>query len=272
MVVKLIDQRRSEREAWHAVLNDFVGANQAVMLARLRLSAHRSALTYQEQLAEFMRARVELRRIRATGMVMKDPRLAERITSMLQYLDELGREYEKGYLKVARQQRLDELWLTDKMKAASDGIDAPVLPDELANPTRAWRLLHDPARFPRLAALLDQHAFQIDAFHVNYEFAKEYLEVHAGFGDRSALTLAESARKLSERAEQFVLLHSDLPAEIVTRMRNELDLVTRARNSGDGHAIDDATVRLNTTTVAAINAVYVARESVTAAPPSSGDG
>ena len=46
LVMRPIDQRRSEREAWHAVLHDLVAANQKVEMARLRLLAHRSAKTY----------------------------------------------------------------------------------------------------------------------------------------------------------------------------------------------------------------------------------
>jgi hypothetical protein len=45
LVVRQIDQRRSEREAWHAVLHDLVAANQKVEMVRLRLLAHRSAKT-----------------------------------------------------------------------------------------------------------------------------------------------------------------------------------------------------------------------------------
>jgi hypothetical protein len=37
MVVKQIDQRRSERQAWHDILNDLVAANQKLALARVRL-------------------------------------------------------------------------------------------------------------------------------------------------------------------------------------------------------------------------------------------
>jgi hypothetical protein len=33
MVVKQIDQRRSERQAWHDILNDLVAANQKLILA-----------------------------------------------------------------------------------------------------------------------------------------------------------------------------------------------------------------------------------------------
>jgi hypothetical protein len=54
MVVKQIDQRRSERQAWHEILNDLIAANQKLILARVRLQAHKSAKTYQEQLAEVM--------------------------------------------------------------------------------------------------------------------------------------------------------------------------------------------------------------------------
>jgi chromate transport protein ChrA len=48
MVVKQIDQRRSERQAWHGVLNDLVAANQKFVLAWVRLQAHRSARTPPE--------------------------------------------------------------------------------------------------------------------------------------------------------------------------------------------------------------------------------
>jgi hypothetical protein len=74
MVVKQIDQRRSERQAWHEILNDLVAANQKLVLARVRLQAHQSAKTYQEQLAEVMAARVEVRRIGALDIVNRDRR------------------------------------------------------------------------------------------------------------------------------------------------------------------------------------------------------
>src|SRR6266852_984856 len=117
--VKQIDQRRSEREAWHAVLKDLVAASQTVLVARLRLRAQQSALTYQEQLAELSRVRVELRGIEATGLVIGEKSLQEDISKMRRYLEALGSEYEAGYLRVARQQRLDELWLAERMKAAN---------------------------------------------------------------------------------------------------------------------------------------------------------
>jgi hypothetical protein len=143
MVVKQIDQRRRERQAWHDILNNLVAANQKLILARVRLQAHRSAKTYQEQLAEVMAARVEVRRIGALDTVNRDRSLSDQITAMRQYLDDLGQEYAAGYLDVARQQRLDEVWLTSQMNAANGGGggSAPELPDRLAGPTRdPWSL------------------------------------------------------------------------------------------------------------------------------------
>jgi len=148
IVVKQIDQRRSERQAWQDILNDLVGANQKVILARVRLQAHQSAKTYQEQLAEVMAVRVEVRRIGALDIVNRDDTLSGQITAMREYLDALGREYAAGYLRVARQQRLDEAWLTKQVNEAKDGESAPLLPDQLAGPTLAWCLLKDASQFP----------------------------------------------------------------------------------------------------------------------------
>jgi hypothetical protein len=142
------------------VLHDLVGANHRVEMARVRLAAHRSGKTYQEQLAEVMDARVDLLRICAMHIVVEDPRLLKHPEAMREYLDAMGGEYQTGYQCVARQQRLDELWLIDQMEGASV---PPSLPELLAEPTKAWRQLEDPARFPRLAALLDD-AFLIDRF------------------------------------------------------------------------------------------------------------
>lgn len=255
VVVKQIDERRSEREAWHTVLNDLVAANQTVTLARLRLEAHQSAKTYQEQLAELMRARVELRRICAIGIVIGGPPLRDHVDAMQWYLDALGFEYEKGYLRVARQQRLDELWLDDQMKAAnSDG--APELPDALAVPTEAWRLLKDPNRFPRLAALLDGDAYAIDTFRRNYKRAKACLEERAGFGRRSADDAVESAGRFSKRAMEFVTGHADLPDEARDCVATAVDKVERACQTKDPVAIEKATAELVKAAAHAIKAVY----------------
>jgi hypothetical protein len=222
MVVKQIDQRRGERQAWHEILNDLVAANQKLILARVRLQAHQSAKTYQEQLAEVMAARVEVRRIGALDIVNRDTSLGEQITRMREYLDALGQEYAAGYLRASRQQRLDEVWLTSQMNAANDPGGAPELPDRLGGPARAWLLLKDASQFPRLAALLDEGAFPIDTFRTNYKLAKERLETHAGFGDPPITSRVYRGLKLANRAEDFANSHAERLAEedLGTRITN----------------------------------------------------
>jgi hypothetical protein len=261
MIVRQIDQRRAERGAWHGVLNDLVAASQTVAMVRLRLAAHRSALTYQQQLAELVGARLELRRISAIDIVIEDRVLREQVNAMRSYLEALGQEYETGYLRVARQQRLDELWLTDQMKAANDGTGAPDLPEPLAEPTTAWLLLTDKARFPGLAALLDHRAFAIDTFRTSYKLAKGRLEMHAGYGDRSTDAWTYLARRLAERATQFIALHKDdMPPKVRDSVEEAARKVEDACQGRDAGAIEEATVGLCKATPDAVRAIYPSRE------------
>jgi len=256
MVVKQIDQRRSERQAWHGILNDLVAANQKVVLARVRLQAHRSARTYQEQLAEVMSARVEVRRIGAIDIVNRDGSLPERITAMREYLDALGQEYAAGYLRAARQQRLDEAWLTDQMKAANDGKGPPELPEWLAEPTTAWLMLTDPSKFPRLGALMDDDAFPIDTFRTNYKLAKERLEMHAGFGDPPVESRAYRAGRLATRATTFANLHVKRLGHLMGPVEASARQVEEACRCRDPAEIQNATVELSRLTAQAVARVY----------------
>ncbi len=253
VVVRQIDQRRSERETWHTVRDDLVAANQIVMLARMRLVAHQSARIYQDQLGEFMRARAELRRISALGIVVADRDLHRHIRAMRDYLDALGEEYEAGYLRVERQQRLDELWLTDQMQAANDGTLNPMLPKRLAEPTEAWRQLSDPERFPQLARLLRKDVFLIDAFRSNYKLAKRRLEELAGFEFRPLSDSVHSADKLSKRTKELMSGHPELPADVSEPMVLGLETIDRG-------AIDNVIDELNRVTLEAINTIYAASE------------
>jgi hypothetical protein len=266
MVVKLIDQRRSERDAWHAVLDELVTANQIVLLARSRLGAHRTAKTYQEQSSELMRARVILRQLRAIGIVSDDPPLQAHITAMAEYLDAFGWEYEKGYLRVARQQRLDELWLDAKLKETNEreAGGTPRLPAPLELPTEAWRLLADASRFPRLAALLDTDVWSIDRFRGSYKLAKGRLEAHAGVSPPAAETWIGWGRKLSNRTTTFLRKHGQLPPDVQTppmgsvlkeldRAREQLD---RACKSADTRAVETAVAKVYQAASSAISVVY----------------
>lgn len=256
MVVKQIDQRRSERQAWHDILNDLVAANQKLVLARVRLQAHRSARTYQEELAEVMAARVEVRRVGAIDIVNRDASLNGWITAMREYLDALGHEFAAGYLHAARQQRLDEVWLDEKMRAANQGSGAPELPGWLAAPSTAWRMLTDASRFPRLGALLDDGAFPIDTFRTNYKFAKERLEMHAGFGNPSTESRKYRARKLAHRARKFASMHAKPLTELSKLVEDSVRRLEEARVADDPGAIQKATVELGKLTAQAVSAVY----------------
>jgi hypothetical protein len=90
LVVKEIDERRSERQAWQAILNDLSAVNHTVAMVRLYLAAERSVLTYQAQLTEIVRARLELRRISVTGLVVVGPQLRDHINAMREYLEGAG--------------------------------------------------------------------------------------------------------------------------------------------------------------------------------------
>jgi hypothetical protein len=190
----------------------------------------------------------------AAGIVIGDPELHHRISAMKDYLDALGREYKARYLPVGRQQRLDELWLSDRMKAANTGEGTPALPELLEQPTEAWRQLENRARFPRLARLLRQDVFRIDVFRASYKLAKGHLEMHSGFRDRPIEAAIPSADKLLERTSEFMSSHRDIPAELRTRISDRAHELEQARSQKDRAAIDAATLRLNDVTAEAVNA------------------
>ena len=163
-----------------------------------------------------------------------------------------------GHLRVARQQRLDEVWLTEQMKAANHGAGAPKLPPELECPTRAWKLLTDESEFPQLVALLDDGAFKIDAFRTNYKLAKGDLERKAGFEARSTEALVEAAQKLSCRSEKFRDVHRGaLSDDIVKCIEDMVGEVQKAcNNKGRPSEIEKAIDGLGKAVACAIRAVY----------------
>jgi hypothetical protein len=261
MVVKQIDERRSQQQRWYGVLNDLGAANHTIAMLRLYLAAEQSALTYMEQLAELVRVRQELRRICAIDIVMKDEVLPKHIKAMQKYLEAVGQECEGVYLRVARQQRLDEVWLTDQMKAASveavrESADAPVLPDGLDHATTAWCML---ARLPKVAALLEYHAFQLSAFCIHYELAKWHLEELAGFRGGSTDASAYWARELPGLAMEFLEQHK-LADDVRTPIKEAACMVRKACAGTDPSAIQEATVKLCEATADAINVIYSSPE------------
>ena len=214
-----------------------------------------------------MAARLEVHRIGALDIVNSDRSLSGQITAIRKYLDDLGQEYAEGYLDVARQQHLDEVWLTSQMDAANDGSSggAPELPDRLAGPTRAWLVLNDASQFPRLAALLDEVAFLIDTFRTNYKLAKECLEMHAGFGDPLVDSQQFRADKLAERARTFAGSHKERLGDLREQVGYWADRLDDAHKASDPHAIRVATAELGKKTAEAVDRVYPGRQSGRAA-------
>jgi hypothetical protein len=154
------------------------------------------------------------------------------------------------------------------MNAAKDSADAPVLPEALARPPTAWRLLMRPPRFPRLARLLDSEIFSIDAFRANYKVAKGTLESHAGSRGRTRTDARESACKLSRRTKAFLEKHGGIPDEIKAAVSARLEAIDSecARARPDPDAITAATIALNDETAAAIDTIFVATEDPSAPP------
>jgi hypothetical protein len=102
-VVRLVEAARTEREKWAERLHDLMAARDTVSIARLLLSAHATAKTYREQVGELIQVRALLRRLRTEPEMAQDRDLSAAFDAMLNYLDQLGREYEVSYLSVARQ-------------------------------------------------------------------------------------------------------------------------------------------------------------------------
>lgn len=238
-------------------MHDLVTVNQMVVMVRFRLNANRSALAYQEQLAELVRARLELKRISGIDLVIGEQPLREHINDMQTYVELLGKECATGYLRVARQQRLDELWLIEQMKAVNNGRRTPVLPSRLAEPAESWCLLMDRKQYPRLGALLDSEAFEIDAFRINYKLAKRRIATHAGFGDRSTRPWTYLARKLVRRTKDFLERHAGgLTDDVKDGVTGAVRDVEEACGYNDRRRIEEATVGLCKATAVAIRAVY----------------
>jgi len=96
--IKQRDERRAPRSAWEARLNTVIVANHSVVMVRLMLRAHKSARAYRDQMAELIRVRAELRTLQADGTVLMFAELHAAIKAMRRYLDDVGQEYEAGYL------------------------------------------------------------------------------------------------------------------------------------------------------------------------------
>jgi hypothetical protein len=190
--LKAVDGARDDRAAWRDMLRDIVEVDQTLEVARQLIAAHKTAKTYSEQYVRILAARLILRRVWFDPLVANDSTrkgeaasIRDHLDHMKGYVDALGAEYERSYLPVARQQRIDEEYLKLRTTelAARTG-PPPALDDPVYQPTSAWAMLRDTARFPLLEALLDETRFESSAFLTAYTALKPMLEQRAGIQQR----------------------------------------------------------------------------------------
>ena len=139
------------------------------------------------------------------------------LDGMKDYVDKLGDEYEKSYLRVARQQRIDEEYLKRRVgdlasrredsqnnpgqqsDSTEDGGSAPLADlvgglayrqcepdrsDPVYLPTLAWKMLQNPEEFARLVAFLDTCDYEKSDFVQGFAGLKPMLEKRAGIKKR----------------------------------------------------------------------------------------
>ncbi|MFI0242047.1 hypothetical protein [Streptomyces sp. NPDC016845] len=145
-VLRQADITRNEREAWAHLLRELITAQDKVQLAIRLLSAHATAKTYFEQIRQLSEVREVLRRITSSPQVHEDAALRGALARMREDLTLLVREYEVHHLPLARQQRLDEEYLTQRLKSLvrTGSQLSPSIPHSLTEPLPAWQMLNDP--------------------------------------------------------------------------------------------------------------------------------
>ena len=108
--------QRAERVRWiRAVLDDLKTVYDVVARARTLILAHRSALTYGNEMRNLIDARVKLKNVRraveSTPRALHDDRAGTIRTSvgtMDDYLDWLGEEFEQQYREISEAQTIYE--------------------------------------------------------------------------------------------------------------------------------------------------------------------
>ncbi|MGQ4383292.1 VOC family protein [Streptomyces sp. SAS_270] len=222
------DLARAQREAWAELLQDLITAHDKVQLAVRMLSAHATAKTYSDQVQHVSEVREVLRRIMSSPQVHEDMSLRVALGRMRKDLKYLVKEYEGNYLPVARQQRLDEEYLTYKLKTLiQGGADiSPLIPDSLTRPLPAWQKLNNSSEFPRLNAFLN--GYKASDFRRAYETAKPILERNAGIRRRPKSGNLEDSSLDDKKVLARARLTIRLPAQDLVRAQRfyskQLDL------------------------------------------------
>lgn len=206
VVVRQYELVRARRDAWAEMLHELIGAHDETQMAVRLLEAHATAKTYAEQITVLTNTRGTLRRLSSAPEVQREETLHHALLTMREYLKKVITEYQAKYLAVARQQRLDEVVLTQRLKrlAESEATAFPQVPIELTEPLPAGLALQDARRFPRLNEF--RTGFQASEFRTAYEVATPIMQRNAGVragvdpapsptGPRTASHEPETARR-----------------------------------------------------------------------------
>jgi hypothetical protein len=190
-VLRQVEVTKARRDAWTQMLQDLVVAQDAIEGACLRLTSNANGESYAELIERCREMRSMLRRVIALPEVSDSENdLRRQAQRMRHYLKPLIQEYEKHYLRIARQSLLDDKALLaqlDELAKDPTSNAAPTLPTELLRPSGVGEIVMEPAEFPALAACLQDfepregeftQASEIDRA---YESVKTSLRSNAGF-------------------------------------------------------------------------------------------
>jgi hypothetical protein len=193
LVIKLAEQARSERSSWSDHLKTIVEVDETLEVARRLIIAHKTAKTYSEQYSEVVAAKLKLRQVSLAPLVANDHNsesLGRKLSRMMVWMDQLSKEYEDNYLRMGRQQRIDEAYLTARQKeiqqvsahvADQQGQACGDENNDFYKPTCSWMMLQE---LPRLREFLDGSAFNNSVFFTNFKEVKPMLEHRAGIPER----------------------------------------------------------------------------------------
>ncbi|MGW3967148.1 hypothetical protein ACWED2_45540 [Amycolatopsis sp. NPDC005003] len=191
-VLRQSEISRAQQESYARDLQELVTGHDRVQLAVRMLSAHATAKTYSEQIQKISEVREIIRHLTSSPNIHNEYPLFDALKRMRQDLKYLIKEYEDHYLPVARQQRVDEYFLTYRLKklAEVDSDDFPLLAPHLSGPLPAGQILSSDKNFPCLNKFCIE--YKSSDFRKFYEVAKIILEQKAGTRDRKDSEVTEA--------------------------------------------------------------------------------
>ncbi|WP_250003616.1 hypothetical protein [Actinoplanes sp. M2I2] len=182
-VLRQVEVTRAKRDAWTQMLQDLVVAQDAIENACLRLTSNANGETYADLIERCREMRSMLRRVIALPEVSdSENNLRRQAQRMRHYLKPLIQEYEKHYLRIARQSLLDDKVLLaqlDELAKDPSSNAVTTLPKELLRPSGVGEIVMNPAEFPALTACLQDFEPREGEFRQASEIDRAYESVKA---------------------------------------------------------------------------------------------